>query len=789
MEQKNMRSGLLLGCLFFLCLFSLAFQKTFDYDAWIHLTFGKLIWLLKGFPATEPFIPSMAGKPFSYSSWLFGVLYYGAYSLFGPLGITLLKVASVIAIFAVLFRDSLAPCRRPAIALSILIVIAYFLRPRFIERPDTFLLIFLPFSIMALNVYLFENEKRYLYALPFVHLLWANCHSSINLMFVPFVAVFAGGVAENFLARKGVRIGQGITGAQARLIGIIFVASLVGSLISPYGITQFTFAYQFLQSDVLKQEILELRPTVWVNGSRWFFILLGFTALSFPAAWKRVSLADLARLLPLVVLAFQSRRFTYIFAAVAAPVLIRNLSHAVERIPQLSPRLLRLGGVVAACWLLGWTLAAHFDGSSQPRLRGYGFDLNDVPEGALAYLDSRHVAGRVYNPFHWGQYIEWRDTPRLVPFVDGRGYVAPALLEAIFTGSNMGEMARDYGLEAFVLEYPHPPESLKKVTDWDLCLSLPDWKLVYWDDLSLVYLRRGGPYDAVVQQDEYQVAKPANSIEAVETLARDPQKQALLVQELQRNVAQTHSSRGSIMLGHAFFAMGRYREGIEALLEVKDERYLQDAAICLGQCYEQLGDNARALQSFEAALKKGERSDAHYHLGLLLLQKGDAASAVTHLKRAVQMEKSLYAAYPALADAYRKLGKEGEANEVINSLTTLRQGEEAFNAGVKAYMEGRLPDAAAAFQQAAAANPTRALPYANLGFTQLDMGQPDKAFASFQQALKLDPNSSLAHFGAAMVYKMRGDAAAAASHWKRYLEIEPRGEYARVAKKELEGGR
>ena len=41
-------------------------------------------------------------------------------------------------------------------------------------------------------------------------------------------------------------------------------------------------------------------------------------------------------------------------------------------------------------------------------------------------------------------------------------------------------------------------------------LTSPDWALVYWDDVALVYLRRGGSHTAVIERDGYRLVKPAN---------------------------------------------------------------------------------------------------------------------------------------------------------------------------------------------------------------------------------------------------------------------------------------
>jgi len=780
---------ILVTILFFTGIISLSTIKTSDYDAWIHLTFGRLIWNLKAIPTFEPFMPAMAGKPFSYSSWFFGLLYYGAYQLSAGYGVVLLKAVSVLTIFTIMFRDALIPSRNRILASALLIVIGVCMRDRFVERPDTFLLIFLTYSIMALNDYLQEGNRRFLYFLPLVHLLWANCHSSINLMFVPFVAVFIGGAATNLLARKGLETSGTLNGRQTQVITAILAASILCALISPYGINQFTFATQFLKLDVFKQEILELQPTTWIPGFRWFYILLILTAASFPAAGKRLSLMDLARLFPFIYLGFLSRRFVYVFAVVAAPILIRNISFAMQRIPQPSRLFYRIGAFAVMAWIAGWT-AVSLAGVGPwriPSVPGFGFNLVLQPEGALRYMDSRGINGRVFNYFPWGQYIEWRDTPRRIPFVDGRGYLTPDLMEQVFSESNLEQLAAQYSIDAFLVSYPKPLAGTEGVVNRDLGLSVQGWVLVYWDDIALLYLKRGGKYDDIVRRDGYLLAKPSNSLIAVESGAKDPAQGQLLVQELQRSLRNTGSARAGIMLGYAYKCMGRNREAIETLLGVKDDKFRLTVLLYLGECYEQMGETALALTHYRAALREGKSSDLYRRIGVLLLKNDDRTGAVKHLKRAVELNPDSFESCLHLAEAYQRVGRNNDAAELMKKVRGSQEAEELFKSGVTSYMEGKVAEAAALFKRSITANPANPLPYVNLGFTQFDLGAINDAFTSFQQALKLQPDCALAHYGAAMVYKTRGDSASAHRHWRQYLQMEPNGQFARLVKKELEG--
>lgn len=211
----NLRN-LLIIFLFIVC-FLLALTKTYDFDTWIHLTMGRLIWTLKEFPKKEPFLYTILDKPFEYGSWLFSVIYYLAYKFFDTYCVILFKASTLTLAFYILLKDLLIEVRKfgseeerqdkellppTLIAVTVLSITAILTRQRFVERPDTFLMVFLPFSIYSLTACIHQGRK-YIYSLPFIHLLWANRHSSINLMFVPLGAFIVGEMIEWFRGSRG----------------------------------------------------------------------------------------------------------------------------------------------------------------------------------------------------------------------------------------------------------------------------------------------------------------------------------------------------------------------------------------------------------------------------------------------------------------------------------------------------------------------------------------------------------------------------------------------------------
>lgn len=319
--MRKLNSQRILASLFLLSVFLLAISKILAADIWMHLGFGRLIWNLKGFPANEPFVYTMLDKPFSYSSWLFGVIYYLAYSVFDVYGVILLKAATITAAFYILLQDALRPYKNYAIAVFVMTFIVIICRHRFVERPDTFMMFFLSFTIFSLNKFVYEN-KNYIYSLPVISMLWANSHSSVNLMVIPFLAFVFGGLIQKHLDKKGGRLSSTPSASQLNTILLIFLASFATSLLNPNFFGQLTFGAQFLESGWYKERITELSPPTW-DTFKSPYLIPPIIAASLVLNWfmvygskpsenkRYLPVVHLFLIIPFIVLSFTAQRFVF----------------------------------------------------------------------------------------------------------------------------------------------------------------------------------------------------------------------------------------------------------------------------------------------------------------------------------------------------------------------------------------------------------------------------------------------------------------------------------------------
>ncbi len=801
----------LLGGLLLACVFVLALVKIEDTDAWTHLALGRAIVQDRGFPATEPFSYPGAALPYYNPEWLFGLLLYLVQAAAGLAGVILLKAALATLAFGILLKHCLCPRDPPgrevlaaALACVVLVPTLLVVRHRFVERPDLVLMVFLAFTAYALDAYIHEG-RRYLYALPALQVIWVNMHPSIVVGVVPFVAVLAGGALQGAVRRRWALDVPGTPSPrQLRVVAAVFAAVIVASLLNPYGLDAFVAPFKLGGATWYLHEISELQPPRFGQQSA-PFVIAALLALAFALTVKRLSIVSLLLVLPFAYLAFSARRFIFLFAVVSAPVLARHLRALIARLGEAWARRLTLPAAVAAA-VLGLAvigLWATRTGPLADSLKEPGFGINTVmiPDGALRYIERVGASGRVFNVFHWGGYITWRDFPRLVPFMDGRGHLPAGLLdEAMVVRENpvrLEKLRSTYGFEIALVDYPVLPSGLgSDAPDMDLGWNSPSWALVYWDDLTLVYVHRAGPLAAVAQRDEYRHVRPANGALHLRRRLQAGAPAKEIEAELKRNVADTGSSMGLALLGFLYNDDGRYAEAIEVLGRVRDfpGPWSQMANVYQGLAFAhaRLAQPARALDYYTKAAAIDETADVLYNIGILAAKTGDDRRAIHSLERALERSPNLLAAYPALLAAYRRAGRAERAERLeaaFPQALTQVKAEEHFHRGVQLYREGRHHEAIAAFGLSLQLNPRSPAALSNLGYVNFDLGRLDEALDQQQRALEADPAFANAHYGLALIHERRGQASRARAHYAEYLRLDPRGYWARRAREALDRAR
>ena len=247
--------------------------------------------------------------------------------------------------------------------------------------------------------------------------------------------------------------------------------------------------------------------------------------------------------------------------------------------------------------------------------------------------------------------------------------------------------------------------------------------------------------------------------------------------------------------------------------QAKKTRDAQMAAVTTGTLTAEQAQQMTAAQrqQVEAALKGREKEIAankalndSFNQGVEAFNAGQFQAAVDAFTKATELDPKQDAAWARLAEASLSLGgqKSGAEQEAAYAkaiegylkATELKPTESAYmnNYGTALVKMKKLPEAQAAFEKAAAMDPTNAYKYFyNLGAVLMNTGQADAASAAFKKAVDANPKYAVAQYqyGLTLVGKAQIGADGKISPppgtreaFQAYLELEPNGSNAQAAK-------
>ena len=643
-----------------------------DWDMFHHLAYGRDILRRGGFAAEDPFLFPLAGLPSGpQPSWLGSVLVYGSWRLLGENGPLALASGLAGLIFFLLFRDGVEDDDRlDAVALAfvpLVLTLAVF-RSRAVPRPEMIANLFLVALMMGLHR--FASLRWWWFGILSIGIpLWANIHQSV-LAGLAVLVIFLVVNATLLLIGRGkwtewTRLEQGTPILAGAVAGVASTGFLTPVGFFPFRTPLVIFEWaaarlsastgetNVVASDpvaLFQSAITELQPM----GQHWlgpFGALVGLALLALIAAWRRPNLGEVVTGVAFVVLASRLLRLSAMAALVIAPIAMRSLREALDRLPWRRWWVTALAGTatLAIVGYTTWAMLTHTD------IRfGLGLDRR-LPIRSVDYLRSIGFTGRMFNTFHFGGFLEWMLDQKT--YQDGRGNLPPGEMRAALLGpgaySAFEELDRKYRFDALVVEYPRwEPSAIAVLSavaparDWGA--DPTTWALVAFDDGGQVYLRRDGRYAAQAARDQFRFARPSVPI--------------------------------TVSSGDAAAAMADYERSV---------REAPGCSICrlrLGMLFLEAGRTALAEALLESSLRglPVTRMQAEYGLAKIAAGKGDLLTAERRLRSVVAASSSPAEPRRSLAAI---MADQGRSQEALRELRKNLDGGQAERADLELAIE------------------------------------------------------------------------------------------------------
>lgn len=627
-----------------LLVFLSAFFRINAPDFGWHLMNGKRMAEHRTIHFADPFAHTSEGRSYPPTQWGFEIVSWGIYRAAGVGGIIAAKSLLIAATFFILGRLLLREGAGSPSAVLLLLIALHLARFRFIVRPD--LVTFLGLVLVLSILYDFRRGRGdRLRGLPLIFLLWVQFHSGALFGLLLLGSTW---LAEEILSRAWPAASTMDRGARGRLLRWTAIAALV-TIVNPNHARYATFALGHVE-DYAKYAIRELRPLSW-GLDRGLVLYLGAAAAVGLTGLRRDA-AALPALFAVGFMATRSVRLFPLYLILSLPVLAGAL-----RFEGGALRMFWKGAATVAAALLA-LLAARETGAFGVRddLYRFGVGVNDrlLPVAGAAALERLNPEGNLFNSNLYGGYLIWRFEGERKVFTDGRSQLHERTLEFI-RDHEWDEILDEYGIGHALIDHRWGRSRLP---------SDERMRLVWWDDLSMLFLSREEAERRGIPGYEYRYP-----VEEWPNMFRlDP---ARVERELARAAEEAPEAvLPRFLLAFLYSAAGEWERAEPLLaraLEIAPWR--KDLRIDHGIALARTGREKEAVVELRRGLAGDDRNAHGYGwLGNLLQRAGDRAGAEKAFRRAIAIDPE-NPSYPlALGRFFEREGEREKALGIYREL-------------------------------------------------------------------------------------------------------------------------
>jgi len=751
-------------------VFLIATTKILGLDIWWHLAVGRYLLKTWTFPARDVF--SFTGGAWDNKEWLFGIFVYIMQRAGGIDFLTIVKAALYSSIFLVVLALSIRRSSNRYISLGVALLAAVACRVRLAFRPELVSFLFIAILLLLIDQYM-KGKRKPLCFFPLLMLLWVNLHPLAILGLAIILIYIAGDVIARLSGGYARKNGWRLLDRRGfALLVVIFIACGVAFICNPISVMRFLSPFDLLTThSQFLATLTEVKPLPVLQFPAFAAMLLlaAFTVVMFVASMEP---ADTIMLVGFGLLSVTMARNAPLLPICAAPIIASQLAGLWGAVPAAANLFLakwkKVGDVLTASLLIVvmvWAcLSAGF---------GLGYSGLLYPEGAVKYVEENSLSPRMFNIYDWGGFLIWRLYPHYKVFMDGRGpdVYSPEIwaeYQTVELGMDGWEKVLDkYGVNFMIISTGNKLQDLIARLN-----GAPEWRLVYWDFQSMLFLRDVPENKQLISAYEYK----ALDTEKLSFRFFVPPFETQIMSELY-DFLKTHpdSLGGANLLAMSYLRKGQIDQAIGEFEKIsKVHPRTPKLHYNIGVLYSQKGEQEKAFGEYEKEIAIDPKfSEARNNAGRILFEKGDLDRAKKYFKEAIRDNprsciaiNNLGMVYleeerikEAIAEFKKALDIEPDNKEAGGNLSLAeemlaRPAETHNSLGQLYYSRNNLERAETQFKKALEYNPKYTIAIGNLGIVYMRKGRYEEAKRQFNEVLRLSPEDAAARQNLAILEEM-----------------------------------
>lgn len=521
--------------LLLLIVFMVYANKVDDYDFWWHLKSGQLIFETRGIPQEDYFaytteVPegvTAIGRdeapptelPSGYRSnalkgnWLSQLIFYLVYAVGGFVGIGIFKSIVFVAAYLILYVTMLRRGADHLVSFLVLCLIAFIGIEFNYTRPQLFS--FLMFPCVLYTLYDFKDGGKSIYFLPVLMLLWANLHGGFILGILIIITITLSELLKYLFKNKfGITSVSSLTLKNLRALVLVSCMSIFASLINPNVYKTFLFPFIFQRSLFATVEEYH-RPMLYEYHAYWLMLALIFISIVISIRKKRLDLSELCLLIIVTLPSLKCIRYIIFFALGSGVFLSYAMTFVHAQFKEWGPMkniLMRpvfqkgLPSLLVAIVSISIFIAIVISST----VLKFDMRVNRYPSGAVSFIKENKIPGDMFNLYNWSGYLIWHFYPDYRVFIDGRCLNETAffhynqILKAAKGNSSHNPLWKRL-LDAYSVDFiitRAVSHSGKIINLVDNLFIHDEWKLVYADGKSMVFLRNAPENHTIINRFE-----------------------------------------------------------------------------------------------------------------------------------------------------------------------------------------------------------------------------------------------------------------------------------------------